>query len=297
MIFDSLAYAASLPHIGRPRAVEALPFAVLDRPIPGTAHHDVLSTWPYGSPPEPRRLDDALAELRRSGAVSFAGMLKPGSACEPAALPAGMRTVPLKGHYVIDRRRGLPAPSARTRRNLRIARRTWSIDTAPAAEEIARVAGAIHSALQARRRFSDIANVPAAHFPAVLSVPGIAAIAARNGDGIGALMIAAREAGETHLLHLLADDRAIATCPAYLLMAYISETWAQDGPVYLGGAPAGTDGPGIAKFKSRWASAIIPVMMMTAILREDVYRALSPSCAGAGGEHFPAYRQPRRAAA
>jgi len=296
MIFDTLAYVACLTHIGQPRAVEALPFAVLDRPIPGTPHRDVLSTWPYGSAPDPRRLDEAVAELRAAGAVSFFGVLKPGSTLDAAAAPPGISATPLKAHYVVDRRRGLPVPSARTRRNLRIAARAWSIDPAPDLQAVANAAASIHAGLQTRRRFSDIANVPAAHFPAVLSVPGIVAVVARDGDRIGALLIAARDAGETHLLHLLADETHIATCPAYLLMAYVSEVWSADGPVHLGGTPSGPDGPGITKFKSRWASTTMPVQMLTAILRADVYRTLSAGDAAADG-HFPAYRRPRVASA
>jgi hypothetical protein len=297
VIFDDLRYVASLAHLGRPMAVPSLPFGVLKRPIPGTAHHDVLSTWPYGSAPDPARLPAAAGELRDAGAVSFTGMITPAAALEPARLAVGCFTVaPLKPHYVIDRRQGLPVPSAKTRRNLRIASRAWTVDPAPARPDIARTAVLLYAALRRRRQMSsEVTQLPPEHFPTLLDVPGIVCLAARNGDAIGALIIAARDAGESHLLHFLADETATASCPTYLLMSYVSEAWANDGPVYLGGAPDGPAGPGVAKFKSRWASRTAPAWLLTAILREDLYRELAPRGAAADG-YFPAYRRGMTAA-
>jgi hypothetical protein len=290
MIFDGLPYVGCLAHLGRPTRVPSLPFAVLLRPIPGTSHHDALSTWPYGSPPEAAKLASALEELRALGAVSFTGMLTP-AATRAADLASGAIAVaPLKPHYLIDARRALPAHSAKTRRNLKLAARHWTIDAAPARAEIAQATVELYAALRRRRRMSsEITDMPPGHFAALLDVPGIVALAARDRDRIGAVLIAARDAEETHLLHLLADEQALATVPNYLLMAHISEAWSQRGPIYLGGAPGGPDGPGVAKFKARWANHTAPSWLVTAVLREDVYKELSPAGATAGG-FFPAYR-------
>ena len=294
MIFDGLHYAGCLAHLGRPMLVGSLPFAVLRRPIPGTPHHDFLSTWPYGSAPDGAGLPAAIEELRATGGVSFTGMITPAAADYDQAAPlAGAVAVrPLKPHYVIDRKHGLPLPSAKTRRNIKIAARAWTIDPAPDRAAVLGAALPLYAALQHRRQMSsEMTRMPPEHFRALLEVPGIVAIAARRGDAIGALVIAARDGGESHLLHFLVDDDAIATCPTYLLMAHISEAWTERGPVYLGGAPSGPDGPGVAKFKSRWASHATPAWLLTAILRDDLYRRLTGPEAETS-DYFPAYRQP-----
>src|SRR5260221_786217 len=113
-------------------------------------------------------------------------------------------------------------------------------------------------------------------------------MASGRGDAIAALVIAARDAASSHLLHFLVDDDAIATCPTYLLMAHISEAWTDRGPVYLGGAPSGPDGPVVPKFKSRWASHAAPAWLLTPILRDDLYPRPARARAASDG-HFPAY--------
>ena len=294
MVFDELRYAGCLAHLGRPVRVGSLPFAVLRRPIPGTPYHDFLSTWPYGSAPDPGRLEAAMDELRDAGGVSFTGMITPSAENYDLAAPrAGAVAVrALKPHYVIDRKYGLPVLSAKTRRNIKIAARAWTIDPAPDPAAVLAAALPLYAALQKRRQMSsEMTRMPPEHFRALLEVPGVVAIAARRGDVIGALVIAARDGGESHLLHFLVDDDAIATCPTYLLMAHISEAWTERGPVYLGGAPSGPDGPGVAKFKSRWASHATPAWLLTAILRDDLYRRLAGPRA-ATSDYFPAYRQP-----
>ena len=291
MVFDDVPYLETLSHLGRPRRLASMPHGLFVRAIPGTRHHDALGPWPYASAPDPHRLPDAMAELQALDAVSFTGMIRPDAEIDLlAAAAGGFRVAPLKPHFVIAPGH-VPGLGARSRRNLSVAARHWDIDTAPDPGEAADVAMRLHQRLQARRRMSPMTRMAPGHFPAVLALPGMRALAARAQGAIGALVIAARGAGETHLLHLLVDEDAIATGPAYLLMDHVARHWAADGPVYMGGVPDGPDGPGIARFKARWASHTRPTCLLTAIVRPDLYAALA-SEHGAAGSYFPAYRSP-----
>ncbi|BBK33691.1 hypothetical protein EDC65_3527 [Stella humosa] len=291
MIFDEVAYLQTLSHIGPAWRPTALPHAVLLRDIPGTALRDVLGPWPYATAPDPAGLPAALAEMRAAGVVSFTGMVRPGAGTDPADYAGeGTRMALLKPHFVIDPAAGPPAPSARTRRNVALGARHWSIDEAPDRAEAAGTADRLHRALQARRRMSAMTRMPPGHFAALLAIPGIHALVARAGTAIGAMIIAAREAEETHLLHFLVDEDAIATCPSYALMAHIGESWRHRGPVYMGGTPDGPDGPGVARFKARWASGTRPTFLLTAIVQDDIYRRLAGDDGDSG--YFPAYRRP-----
>ncbi|BBK40641.1 hypothetical protein STVA_06610 [Allostella vacuolata] len=289
MVFDDIRYLKTLAHLGHARRLESLPHGIFVRPIPGTQHHDALGPWPYASAPDPRRLPNAMAELLALGAVSFTGVIRPDADVAPLAAAAGdFLVVPLKPHFVIAPGH-VPGLGARSRRNLSVATRHWDIDTAPDPTEAAAVATRLHQRLQARRRMSPMTRMAPGHFPAVLALPGMRALAARAQGTIGALIVAARDAGETHLLHLLVDEDTIATGPAYLLMDHVARHWAADGPVYMGGAPDGPDGPGIGHFKARWASHTRPTFLLTAIVRPDLYAGLA-SEQGAAGSYFPAYR-------
>ncbi|HEY0835500.1 MAG TPA: hypothetical protein VGE72_16475 [Azospirillum sp.] len=281
----------TLGHLGRPATVAALPHAVLFRAIPNAPHEDVLAPWPYGSAPDTDALPEAFARLRDGGAVTFTGILRPDARIDAeAARRAGFATVPLKRHFIVDGARDLPAFSRKTRRNLAIAARHWAIAVTAPTPEQAEEAARLHTSLQRRRALSAMTRMPADHFRRLAGVPGIAVVTARDAEGIGGMLVAARDAGETHLLHILLDERALRTCASYLLMASAIELWGRDGRLYLGGAPAGPDGPGIARFKARWANRTAPVSLLTAVLREDVYRDLSSRHAAT--PYFPAYRSP-----
>lgn len=292
MLFAQAGYLETLPHLGRATAVTGLPFPVAVRDIPGTAHADAIGPWPYVPAPEPAALAAGLAELRRLGLVTLTLMIAPDAgpadADAYAALGVGLR--PLKAHFVIDPDHPPAAVGPRTRRNLTVAARHWVLQEGGDPAELAGIAGRLHADLTARRRLSDIARVPAVHFERLARLPGIACISARKDGTVGAMVFAARDPRRADLLHLLVDRTHIATCPGYAVLAHVARDWSRAGPAYLGGTPDGPDGPGVARFKARWANRTAPLTLATAVLRPDVYGALAGD--GAHGGYFPAYRRP-----
>jgi hypothetical protein len=291
MIFDRDSYLTSLAHLGRLISVPGLPYPVLLRRIPNTRYEDAMGPWPYGSAPDTTGLPDTFAFLRDLGVITFTGFIRPDARFDRTmAERAGFAVAPLKPHFIVNES-GMPLSfRRRTRRHLAMARRHWTIDLASLDAGHAAVAMRLHLDLQRRREMSAMTRMPAEHFLRLADTPGIAVLAARDSDGIGGLVIAACEADETHLLHFLVLEHALRTSASYLLMASAIEVWGRNGRVYLGGAPSGRDGPGIARFKARWANRTASVSLLTAILQEDTYRALGPE--GSRTPFFPNYRNP-----
>lgn len=292
MLFALRDYLDSLPHLGRPTAT-ALPFPVGVRDIPGTAHRDAIGPWPYVPAPAPGELAAALEELRRLGLVSLTLMLAPDTGPEDAAAYAqlGVTLQPLKDHFVVDPDRPTAEIGPRTRRNLAIAARNWEVVEEPAPAELAATAARLYAGLADRRILSDITRVPPSHFSDLARLPGIAFLSARRGPVVGAMVIAARDERRTDLLHLLIDQSHIATCPGYAVLGHVARDWARRGPVYLGGMPDGPDGPGVGRFKARWANRTSPLLLATAILDPQTYATLTAGTADSG--YFPAYRRPQ----
>lgn len=292
MIFDTPAYCLSLPHLGQPFPVASLVSPLLLRPIPGTDHNDAIGPWPYASAPSPARLAGVLEELRTTSLVTATLFVRPDATAgwlgneEGPPLP-GVEAVRLKDHYVLDPALPRPGRRPKTRRNLAIAARHWRISPVPHTQ-LAELGAQFQNQLAARRHISPIADVPAGHFAVLAGLNGIETMAAVDEDGIGALLIAARAHGETHLLHLFTAPRVVRTCGTYLLMATALDQWSRDGCVYLGGAPSSADGPGIAKFKARWANRTAAAMLLKVILNTSLYQHLTD--ARPATSFFPAYR-------
>ena len=292
MLFASAAYLESLPHLGRPLQTAALPFPVAVREVPGTAHADAIGPWPYVPAPAPALLAPALDELRRLGLVSLTLMLAPDTGpadiAAYAALGVGLR--PLKDHFVVDPQLPPAIVGPRTRRNLAIGARHWEVAEEAAPAELAETAARLYAGLADRRILSDITRVPPLHFATLARLPGAVFLTARKGPLVGAMVIAARQAGRTDLLHLLIDQAHIATCPGYAVLGHVARDWSRQGPVYLGGMPDGPDGPGVGRFKARWSNRTSALLLATAILRPDTYAALAGD--GGAAAYFPAYRRP-----
>ncbi len=291
LLFDREEYCASLTHVGRVSQAPGLSTSFLIRPVPDAEAFDAVGPWPYCSPPSPGSLRGALDALQARSLVSFMLFIRPDGPPDPDALPdARVRVDPLKEHYVLDPDRPRPEIRRRTRRNLALAARSWRIEALPR-HRLATLGPELHGKLAARRGLSVFADAPPRHYAALARLDGIAAMAATDQAGAGAVLVAARGGGETHLLHLLTDPRAIPACAAHLLMDTALDVWSADGPVYMGGAPAGPDGPGVARFKARWSNRTAPVVLLKAVLDAGRYARLAARRGPT--DFFPAYRAPQ----
>lgn len=247
-----------------------------------------MGPWPYASVPEAARLEEALDGMAARGLVSFTAVLRPDG--RPEAMPDRVGLVELKHHFVVDPALPRPVLSAKTQRNLALASRHWRIEPLENGPETAELCARSYERLALRRQLNSITRMPPEHFERLLAIPGIRVLAAVDDHQVGAVIVAAQGAAETHMLHFCVETDSFKTCAGHLLMHTAILRWSEQGRVYLGGFPSGPDGEGVARFKRRWANRTTAVTMLTAVLDRQRYDALSEGRAGGG--YFPAYRAP-----
>ncbi len=291
-LFSRRDYCLSLPHVGEPHPCAGLGTTLLARPIPGSGRADLAGPWPYVAAPPPASAAGTLAALRREGFVSLTMVLRPDTApgeidALRAALGDGAAVAPLKEHYIHDPALPLPQPRPRTRAHLGTAARHWQVEPLDRAG-IPSLCSDLQEQLARRRQLSDFARVLPEHFQMLAGLGEIEALAVVDGDGPAAVLVAARTGGATHLLHFLTTPRVIPTAGSYLLWHEAVRHWSREGCVYLGGAPGSLDGPGIARFKARWANRTAPAFLLSAVLDADAYQGLAARCPASS--FFPAYR-------
>jgi len=290
--FDDPAYGPALAHLGEPWLAAGWPGPLVRRAIPGTIHHDLIGVWPYASAPVGSdAAHAAFAAFRASGAVTFQALARPDEPVDAAALSAaGFAVRPFKTHYVLRPDRPAPAPGAKTRANLARARRTWRVAERPLADHLAAVC-AWHEALARRRQMSAQASLPAAHFARLAALPAFTALFAEDDAGPAACLLVAAMDDRIHFHAIAGDERAYRERAFYALYREAVARWGADRTIYFGGAPGGPAGPGIARFKARFANDQTPVHLVTAVLDPAACDALAATRGTPGW--FPPYRGPQ----
>lgn len=288
--YDSYAYANTLTHLGLPEVIEGLPWPIVVRPIPGSDRCDAVGPWPYGSAPEAGRMAAALPVLRTRGLVSLTAFLRPDCPADAAALRlSGVQCVPLKEHFMYDARQTLPAHSKKTRYNIAAARRRWAVERLNLRTQWPALA-ALQQDLRQRRALSKFAQVEPAHFERLADVPGSDGLALFDQGEMVAALVVVRSAARVHFLALLGNEQAQRERAHYALYDAAATRWGSESLLCMGGAPSGEDGPGIDKFKRRFATSTRPVTLMTLILDPAACAELTARRHTPG--YFPPYRTP-----
>lgn len=289
--YDLPAYAAALDHIGRPHRIDGWHATMLHRAIPGTdGCRDAMGPWPYSSAPQPGTLAGAFRQSRDAAIVTLRAVLRPDQppSCE-ALRRDGFELIPLKEHFVFDPALDVPERGSRTRRNLRQAQRVWHVEPVALADHWQAIGG-WHDALVARRRFGGITALRREHFRAISGIEGFQSLGAFDRDGLGAMLVVCLTRASVHFHLIAGTDRAYRTAGFYALYEAAIRLWAGPRALYLGGAPEGPGGDGIARFKCRFANRRASVWMLTATpdpqACEQLLTTLGPSRPG----WFPPYR-------
>lgn len=289
--YDLPAYAAALDHLGQPQPIDGWPATMLRRAIPGAdGCQDAMGPWPYSSAPPPDVLAGVLSQGRDAGIVTLRAVLRPDQppSCE-ALRRDGFELVPLKEHFVFDPTLDLPERGARTRRNLRQAQRRWHVEPVALADHWQAI-GDWHDALVARRRFDRITTLRREHFAAIAGIEGFDSLGAFDRDGLGAMLVACRSHASMHFHIVAGTDRVYRTAGFYALYEAAIRRWAGPRTLYLGGAPEGPDGDGIARFKCRFANRRAPVWMLIATPDPQACERLRTSLGPSRPGWFPPYR-------
>lgn len=287
--FDGADYLRSLTYIGEPLALPSLRGGVLERPIPGSARTDAYGSFPYSTPWSATTAASVVRVLRARGLVSLTMVFRPdGEADVDGLRAAGIECRVLKEHFVVDRGVAPPVPGRRTRRNLACARRHWRIEPVSLRATWRRLYE-LHDVVVGRRPAMNALVRPGAdHFRALASVPGMMTLGAIDQEGLAGALVVALTATEAHCHMLFGNDRYLRRGAAYALLDAAVGRWGESRRIYLGGAPSGPDGVGIARFKRRFATRTSPALLATAILDPHACSVLSAGRAGNG--YFPPYR-------
>ena len=289
--YDTIAYAATLSHLGTPFAVPGWQGGLLKCPIPGTTNHfDAMGPWPYCSLPQAAALSVLYRALQAQGLVTFRAFCRPATmmAIEPLH-DAGFTSALLKEHFVFDPRLDWPAQSAKTRYNIGRGKRLWTIEPIALADHHHTIAG-YHEQLVCTKQFSAIAALSPAHFAVLADLPNVHVLGAMDQAGLGAALITVHDANSVHFHVVVGADRAYRTCAFYALYQAAIDRWSQCRRIYLGGAPSSPNGQGIAHFKSRFANCRLPVYMLQAVLDKDLCQQLVRTCPAPQTHWFPPYR-------
>lgn len=289
LAYDTPAYAAALEYLGQPLVIPSLPCGLVERTIPGSVSTDVLAAWPYVTPWSAEGAGRALPVLRARGNVTVTAVFRPDAAPDVAGLArVGVACRALKEHFVFDRGGELPAHGPRTRENLSRARRHWRVEPVDLATSWRRLFELHQCVVDRRPRMSAIARPSIEHFSGLSRIAEMTALGADDGAGLAGAFVLAVGDAEVHGHLLFGDERYYRRGAAYALFSAVIERWGRSHTIYLGGAPAGADGDGIARFKRRFATRTTPVTLATAVLDHDTCARLTTASGGDGA--FPPYR-------
>jgi hypothetical protein len=252
---------------------------------------DAIGTWPYSSSPGSAELPQLRQELADRGLVTFRAFLNPAlSVPVEAFVAAGFQVTPIKEHFVFEPALGLAPWSARTRRNLQRARSSWHVREIALAEHQHEVAEYHQSMLARKNMVGAIASLPPAHFAALTITPGFVTLGAFDQEGLGAALITAQHGQEVHYHALATVPRANRSGGCYALFASALDRWGPTSTLYLGGMPAGPDGPGVGRFKGRFSNRTKPLYMVSLVVNRTACEGL---VAARGRQAwFPPYRMP-----
>lgn len=283
--YSSRAYLAALGH-------EAAPLGrtggfVARRAIGDSGRYDLAGAWPLFCCPDWPALAEAVAALG-TAPVSLTLVADPFAPLGPRDLAAIFPLCRvLHDHWIID----LAAPprlSAHHRRKLRRAAPPQIRIGAPWPGLAGAWAG-LYRHLVDRKEIGDARAFSPAALEAQLFVPGAEIVTAWEGDRLlGAdLYYLDRGIAYAHLSAYAPEGYAASV--SYPMMAAAIDHFAAGAlAIDLGGAPAGTSGPGVAAFKAGWTGLTRPSFLCGKVLDPAAYETLAPGADPAGW--FPAYR-------
>jgi hypothetical protein len=263
---------------------------LLRRPVHGTPFADAIGTLPYSL--ALAQLDPSAVRKRLAGEglVAMTATVKPGLAFDEAAWSAaGFEILVVKEHFLRDPELPETHLSARTRRNLRMARAAWQVRPVDPGLHAAAL-WEMHHKVCARREVSTVLDHPPAHFERLARMPGMTVLGAFDGKGLGAFLAAGCWRNEVHFFSVASSERGYVTGASYALYDAALNDLGRGRRAYLGGEPRIGRAEGVAKFKARFANATAPVRMIRALL-DPGRAAILAGTRGTPG-WFPPYRGP-----
>jgi hypothetical protein len=266
--YDLASYGHSLRHHGEPFQLNGWGAALLRRPIRDTPFYDAIGPWPYSTLPESGSVMVSLRnEMIKQGLISFLACARPDQDLDSVEWQtAGFQVIKIRHHFVFRPQLPPPTRSAKTRANLSKARRYWLIQTQKVSIRLLEQFSEWHAELNQRKDMSFFGRLPLAHILQLATLPDCHIVLAIDDHGPAAAVIVMIVKDQVHC-HAQAGAKDAYTQRAfYALYETILEKWGGTHTIYLGGGPGGKDGPGVERFKRRFANDTIDVTMVRTIL-------------------------------
>lgn len=292
MIFDRHDYVQTLRWLGEPRAAGAV--AWIERPV-AEGGWDARGSWPYGSLPDTALVDALCHRGEEPGCarslLTWTGVIRPDGAAAPSVAcrletiaerrPVHCRV--LKDHlaHLPDRPCARAGYSSRTRRRLQEARGVFDVIAGPIRGHAAALAGWQETVRRARG-IPRASSPDAEHFAGLERLGGgvatdvcLIALHRRHDRALCGGLVAVRgdDSPVWHAHSALCDAEARRGFGAYLLFDTALDVFG-DGPIWWGGQPSGSGGPGVWRFKQRFANHSAPVHLACIELDPDGLRAI-----------------------
>ncbi len=194
---------------------------------------------------------------------------------------------PLHDHWVID----LLAPPSLSKHHRRELRKVLppQIVAGPPPSDLAIGWAQLYAHLVSKKNIQDSRAFSAQALAAQLAVPGAQVVTAWQGSTLLGVDLYYLNRGVAYA-HLSAySPSGYEASVSYPMMAAAMDYFATMAQfIDLGGAPAGSAGPGIARFKAGWTSQTRKTFLCGKVLNPEAYRQLAPAADPDGW--FPAYR-------
>ncbi len=264
--------------------------AFIKRPIKDTDYVDAIGPWPYSTLPADSETISALrTRLENEHIVSFSACARPDQPVEHSLWQTiDFEVLPLKPHFV--HRPQLPSPtrSAKTRASLSKARRYWQTEIVPPSLPMMESFAHWHDALNQRKDMSLFTRLPPGHFHQLITLPGCQLMTALKHGQTAAAVILMISGDEVHCHAQAGATEAYTHRAFYALYEAILQHWGRTHTIYLGGVPGGPDGPGIERFKRRFANDTSEITMVRTLLNPELSAQLAQT--RGDSKWFPPYR-------
>jgi len=295
--YGSLAYGKGFQEFGEVITLPRSRIQVLKRSICEN-HSDLVGLYPFSVCGNWTRVDDDLAFMRETGAVSIVLVADPFTGQEALErLSHWTVCSQLKTHFIVHLKEDWKALRAKnTRNNANQGLRLQTVEVVENPLEYAEEFWELYQHTIERHAVSGIQRFSFRAIECQLKAEGVVLVVAKRGHAVCGAMISYNH-GETGHLHLVGQtSEGFSIRTSYALIHRSLEVLESLGcdEVNLGGSAGAADDPtdGLYRFKSRWTRHRRQSVLCGEILDHRAYDVMVDRSGCPPGSFFPRYRAP-----
>jgi hypothetical protein len=289
-------YADSLAEFGVPRRLPRCKGWILQRPIPGSTHHDGMGCYPLFSCQDWSQIHSDLESLSAE-LVTLSFVADPFGEYDPIYLRGCLDVLtPFKKHFVVDLGLGIDAfVSSHHRRYARKALREVYVERCHSPAQFVDDWADLYTSLIKRHSIKGIPAFSRTALAKQLKIPGVVMFrAAHKETTIGmTLWYVLGDVGHYHLG--ASSDTGYQLRASFALLWFAIEYFASNDLRWLnlGGSPgiAKKDSDGLSRFKQGWSTGTRTAYFCGRVLNRERYSEILNARGISETGYFPAYRR------